>query len=91
MTSWCGAQPSECECSVGGVVVGLFLLKTSPEVVCLFGIVGVWVTTTGAFLFCAKDSLGRLKVVLIFLVSSTSLALLMLNNMLSGKVKKKKD
>jgi len=85
MTSWCGARSSECECLVEGVVASRFLLKTSPEVVCSSESVGVWVITARAFLFCAKDSLGKLAAALIFLVSSASSTLLMFESILSAK------
>jgi len=85
MTSWCDSESSECECLVGGVVPGLFLLKTSLEVVCSSGSVGDWVIIVGVFLFCAKDSLGRLASTLIFLMSSASSALLLLESIFSAK------
>ena len=83
--SWCEARPSEWECSVGGIVVFLFLLKTSLKVVSSSCLVGVWVIKAGAFLFYFKDSLSMLVATLIFLVSSASSALLMLDNVLSAK------
>ena len=65
--------------------VFLFLLKTSPEVVSSSCSVGAWVIVTKAFLFFFKDSLGILATVLVFLASSASSALLMLDNILFAK------
>ena len=81
------SSPMEMRMLGGGVVVFLFLLKTSSEVVCSSWSVKVWVIKIRVFFFCVKDSLGRLATTLIFLVSSASSTLLILESILSAKRK----
>ena len=93
ITSWwpsewtmpgCGVWPSECECSTGGVVAFLFLLKTNPKVVSSSCSVEVWATIFGAF-FGLRDSSGILAIALILFAISFSSFLFILDNILSAK------